>query len=70
VDARPKGWLLGDQPKGKEKIKPDVHINVKDFISLKYEALNKHVSQKGIPRMQTKPGEVVEDFITVIDNTK
>jgi LmbE family N-acetylglucosaminyl deacetylase len=67
---RPKGWLLGDRPKGKEKIKADVHINVKDFISIKYEALNKHVSQKGTTRKQTRPEEVVESFITVIDNTK
>ena len=67
---RPKGWLLGDQPKGKAKIKPDVHIDVKDFISVKYEALNKHVSQKGTLRKQTRPQEAVEDFITVIDNTK
>lgn len=67
---RPKGWLLGDQPKEKAKIKPDVHIDVKDFISVKYEALNKHVSQKGTLRKQTRPQEAVEDFITVIDNTK
>jgi LmbE family N-acetylglucosaminyl deacetylase len=67
---RPKGWLLGDQPKGKEKIKADVHINVKDFLSIKYEALNKHVSQKGTIRKQTRPEEVVESFITVMDNTK
>lgn len=67
---RPKGWLLGDKPVSKPKIKPDVHINVRDFISVKYEALNKHVSQKGTLRKQTRPEESVEDFITVLDYTK
>jgi LmbE family N-acetylglucosaminyl deacetylase len=67
---RPKGWLLGDQGFGKPRVKPDVHINVKDFISVKYEALNKHISQKGTIRKQPKPEEATEEFITVIDNTK
>jgi len=67
---KPKGWLLDSEGKANRRGKPDVHIDVRKFIDVKYEALNKHVSQKGIPRKQTRPGEVTEEFITVLDNTK
>lgn len=67
---KPKGWLLDDESKAYKRGKADVRINVKDFINIKYEALNKHVSQKGTIRKQTRPEEVTEEYITVLDNTK
>jgi LmbE family N-acetylglucosaminyl deacetylase len=67
---RPKGWLLDDQAKSKNRGVADVRIDVKKYLDIKYEALNKHVSQKGTIRKQTRPEEVTEEFITVLDNTK
>jgi LmbE family N-acetylglucosaminyl deacetylase len=67
---KPKGWLLDDSGKPGKRGKPDVRIKVEDYISIKYEALNKHVSQKGTIRKQTRPEEDLEEFITVLDNTK
>lgn len=67
---KPKGWLLDDSGKPGKRGKPDVRIKVEDYISIKYEALNKHVSQKGTIRKQTRPEENLEEFITVLDNTK
>lgn len=67
---KPKGWLLDSEGKAKGRGKPDVHVDVRKFIDVKYEALNKHVSQRGVPSKQTRPEEVTEEFITVLDNTK
>jgi LmbE family N-acetylglucosaminyl deacetylase len=67
---RPKGWLMGDSGNPGKRGKPDVKIDVKDYVATKYEALNKHVSQKGTIRKQLLPSENVEKFITVIDNTR
>ncbi|MFC2115879.1 PIG-L deacetylase family protein [Bacteroidota bacterium] len=67
---RPKGWLVDDEAKAEGRGEADVLIDVKDYIDVKYEALNKHVSQKGIPRKQRRPEEITEGFITVLDNTK
>lgn len=67
---RSKGWLMDDSGKPGKRGKPDVHINVKDYMDIKYEALNKHVSQKGTIRKQIRPEEDVEEFITILDNTK
>lgn len=70
------GWML-DEPAGKMgRGKPDVRIDVKDYLKIKYEALNKHVSQNGgfgreyVTENKTQSKEVVEEFITVIDNVK
>lgn len=70
------GWLL-DYPANKNgRGKPDVRIDVKDHLKTKYEALNKHVSQNGgfgrdyVIKDGDQPKEVIEEFITVIDNTK
>jgi LmbE family N-acetylglucosaminyl deacetylase len=70
------GWLL-DEPASKNgRGKPDVHIDVRDYLKVKYEALNKHVSQNGafgrdyVTGNKTQPREVIEDFITVVDNTR
>jgi LmbE family N-acetylglucosaminyl deacetylase len=68
--VRPKGWLIDTEAKAKGRGTADVLIDVKKFIDIKYEALNKHVSQNGTVRKQTRPEEVIEDFITVLDNTK
>jgi LmbE family N-acetylglucosaminyl deacetylase len=68
--VRPKGWLVDAEAKTKDRGKADVSIDVSKYIGVKYEALNKHVSQKGTLRKQTRPEEATEDFITVLDNTK
>jgi len=70
------GWLLDDEAQRNGRGKPDVRINVSDFLPLKYEALDKHVSQNGgfgrdyVIKNRTQPLEVIEEFICVIDNTK
>ena len=70
------GWLLDDEAQRNGRGKPDVRINVSDFLTLKYEALDKHVSQNGgfgrdyVIKNRTQPLEVIEEFICVIDNTK
>jgi LmbE family N-acetylglucosaminyl deacetylase len=66
---RGRGWLSDDPAKASRRGKADVRIYVKDFIPVKYEALNKHISQNGGLRKQTRPEEATEEFITVLDNT-
>jgi LmbE family N-acetylglucosaminyl deacetylase len=69
------GWLLDKTSQENGRGKPDVRVNVKDFLKTKYEALNKHVSQNGgsgrdyVTNNKTQPKEVIEEFITAIDNT-
>lgn len=69
------GWLLGKDAQRNGRGKPDVHIDVKDYLKTKYEALNKHISQNGgfgreyVTENETQPKEVIEEFITVLDNT-
>jgi LmbE family N-acetylglucosaminyl deacetylase len=71
------GWLLDASVKNSAKGKVDISIDVKNYLKTKYEALDKHVSQNGgmgriyvKVRGEKQPKEVVEEFITVIDNTK
>lgn len=70
------GWFLDKDAQKNGRGKPDVHIDVKDYLKTKYEALNKHISQNGgfgrdyVMGNETQPKEVIEEFITVIDNTK
>jgi hypothetical protein len=70
------GWLLDDLATSNGRGKPDVQIDIKDFLKIKYEAFGKHVSQKSIfykdyvERGQVKPEEMTERFITVLDNSK
>ncbi len=70
------GWLLDKTSLKNGRGKPDIHIDVRDYLKTKYEALNKHVSQNGgfgrayVIGNETQPKEVIEEFITVIDNTK
>lgn len=65
-----KGWLQDNVAKASGKGKTDIHIDVKKYLKIKYEALNKHVSQNGGLRKQSGPQEVTEEFIAVLDNTK
>ncbi len=70
------GWLLDETAQKNGRGKPDVHIDVRDYLKTKYEALNKHVSQNGgfgrdyLIENKTQPKESTEGFITVIDNKK
>lgn len=67
---RSRGWLMDGQAPNIHRIKPDVRIDVKDYLDIKYKALNKHVSQNGGLKKQSRPEELTEEFITVLDNTK
>jgi LmbE family N-acetylglucosaminyl deacetylase len=67
---RSRGWLMDGVKPEINRVKPDVRIDVRDFLDTKYEALNKHVSQNGGIRKQTRPEEATEEFITVLNNTK
>ena len=68
------GWFLDKPAQETGRGKPDVHVDVKDYLKTKYEALNKHVSQNGglgreyVTGNETQPKEKIEEFITVIDN--
>ena len=70
------GWLLDTTSQKNGRGKPDVHIDVRNHLKTKYEALDKHLSQNGgsgreyVIKNRTQPKEVIEEFITVIDNTK
>jgi LmbE family N-acetylglucosaminyl deacetylase len=70
------GWLLDSDALKSGRGVPDVHIDVKEYLHVKYEALDKHVSQHGgygrnyVLRNRVQPKEVIEEFITVIDNTQ
>jgi LmbE family N-acetylglucosaminyl deacetylase len=70
------GWFLDKTAQQNGRGKPDVHIDVKDYLATKYKALNKHISQNGgfgrdyVTGNKTQPKESIEEFITVIDNTK
>lgn len=70
------GWLLDKEAQQNGRGKPDVHVEVKDYLKIKYEALNKHKSQNGglgrdyVTDNETQPRELIEEFITVLDNTK
>lgn len=66
---KPRGWLLDDKAVTNGRGETDIKIDVSEYIDIKYEALNKHVSQKGIPRKQKRPEEATETFICVLDNT-
>jgi LmbE family N-acetylglucosaminyl deacetylase len=69
------GWLLDDLAQNNGRGIPDVHIDVRNYLKTKYEALDKHISQNGgfgrkyVIRNQAQPKEVIEEFITAGDNT-
>lgn len=70
------GWLLDEEAQSSGRGRADVQIEVSDYLNIKYEALNKHISQNGgfgreyVTENETQPKEVIEEFITVIDNAK
>jgi LmbE family N-acetylglucosaminyl deacetylase len=70
------GWLRDSLAQKNGRGKPDVHINVKDYLKTRYEALNCHLSQNGgfgrdyFIENEKHRREEVEDFITVINNTR
>jgi LmbE family N-acetylglucosaminyl deacetylase len=70
------GWLLDDEAQRSGRGKPDVQIDVKNYLGIKYDAINKHISQNGgygrdyVMGNLTQPKEVIEEFITVLDNTR
>jgi LmbE family N-acetylglucosaminyl deacetylase len=70
------GWLNDDIAIKTGRGRPDIRLDVKDFLKVKYEALNKHISQNGgmgreyVTENKTQPKEKTEEFITVLDNTK
>jgi len=67
---QPKGWLIDDQAQLIDWGEAAIKIDVRDYLDIKYEALNQHVSQMGIPRKQVSPEELTESFICVLDNTR
>lgn len=70
------GWLLDREAMESGRGKPDVTIDISDYLSVKYGALDQHLSQNGgfgrdyIVKNKGKVNENIEEFITVADNTK
>lgn len=74
-----RGWLAENFAQQNGRGKPDVLIDVTDFLKIKYAAYDKHVSQNGgfgrdyvlsNKKDPTAYNDKIEEFITVIDNTK
>ncbi|HXS57965.1 MAG TPA: PIG-L family deacetylase [Hanamia sp.] len=72
-----RGWFDEEETRNSKRVKPDVYINVKDFLKIKYEAYDKHLSQNGgfgrdyvISNRRQSYNDETEEFITVIDLTK
>lgn len=69
-------WVLDRTAQSSGRGKPDVRFIVKDYLETKYKAINKHISQNSgfgrdyVTGNRTQPKEQIEEFITVIDNTK
>jgi LmbE family N-acetylglucosaminyl deacetylase len=70
------GWLAGAQAQRSGFGKPDVRIDIRKFLKVKYAAYDVHVSQNGgfgrdyFMRNRKKQNESREEFITVLDNTQ
>lgn len=70
------GWFLDGAAQKNKVGMPYVQVNVKDHLTTKYKAINMHISQNGgwgrdyVTGNKTQPKEVIEEFITVLDNTK
>ncbi len=72
-----RGWLSEKEAGETGRGKADVLVEVKDFLKTKYAAYDRHVSQNGglgrdyvISNRKQPYNDEVEEFITVIDNTK
>ena len=70
------GWLAGEDAQRNGFGKPDVHIDIKGFLKVKYAAYDVHVSQNGgfgrdyFMKNSKNENESREEFITVLDNTQ
>ncbi len=72
-----RGWLAADDSRRNGSIKPDISIDVRGFLKIKYQAYDKHVSQNGglgreyvLSNRGPSYNDETEEFITVLDNTK
>jgi len=70
-----RGWLADDYAQQSGIGKPDVLIDVRDFLKIKYAAYDKHVSQNGgfgrayvLSNRKPTYNDEVEEFITIMDN--
>ena len=69
------GWLADSTGQRSGRGIPDVHVDVKDHAGTRFLALDKHLSQNGglgrqyVRVRAIQPKEVVEEFITALDNT-
>jgi LmbE family N-acetylglucosaminyl deacetylase len=70
------GWLTDFPASKNSRGKPDLKVNVKKYLEAKYTALNLHLSQNGgfgreyMMESHKPVKETIEEFITVIDNTR
>jgi LmbE family N-acetylglucosaminyl deacetylase len=68
------GWLADPDAQANGRGVPDLQIDVQKHLKTKFAALDKHVSQNGghgqqyVRVREIQPKEVIEEFITVIDN--
>ncbi|HET6993416.1 MAG TPA: PIG-L deacetylase family protein [Chitinophagaceae bacterium] len=72
-----RGWLSDSTAQRSGRGKADVLVDVKEYLPTKYAAYDKHVSQNGgfgrdyvISNKRGPYNDKVEEFITVIDNTR
>jgi LmbE family N-acetylglucosaminyl deacetylase len=73
-----RGWIAEEYTQQSGIGKPDILVDVRNFLKIKYAAYDKHVSQNGgfgrdyVLSNRKKPydDDGIEEFITVIDNTK
>lgn len=68
--VQPKGWLLDNQARPVIREEAMVQVDVTEYLDIKYEALNQHINQMGIPRKPDGPEEYTEKFICVLDNPR
>jgi LmbE family N-acetylglucosaminyl deacetylase len=72
-----RGWLSEEDAQLSGRGTPDVQIDVKDFLKIKYAAYDQHVSQNGgfgrayvLSNKKQLYNDEIEEFVTVLDNTK
>jgi hypothetical protein len=69
----PNGWLTDTRGRQSRRGRADISIDIREYEHVKFDALNKHLSQNG-GEAETDPQDRlehnVEEFITVIDTGK